>query len=265
MDIGLSGKSVIVTGGTRGIGRGISEELLAEGAKVTACFGSDHVEAQRFLDANSASQNEGRLISFAANLSEESDHERLLDTAREKFETLDGIVNCAAIKVPENDLTLRNLSAMAIVNGIGPVALTYRALDYFNNSGGAVVNILTVLKNVYYPESPMSRAMAHHGASKGYLETASRLMTDECQRYRVRVNCVAPGPTRGGGLSKSDEVHQERFRKGQYAMNRRSEIQDVTGAVLYLLSPISEQITGQTIYVTGGQELAPFFYPPQET
>ena len=48
-------------------------------------------------------------------------------------------------------------------------------------------------------------------------------------------------------------------------MNRRSEIQDVTGAVLYLLSPISEQITGQTIYVTGGQELAPFFYPPQET
>ena len=71
MDIGLSGKSVIVTGGTRGIGRGISEELLAEGAKVTACFGSDHEEAQRFLDANSAAQNEGRLIIFAANLSEE--------------------------------------------------------------------------------------------------------------------------------------------------------------------------------------------------
>lgn len=263
MDFAIAGKTFIVTGGTRGLCRGISEALLAEGGKVAAVYGSNHAEADKLLESNRAAQEQKRLITVPADLAQETQHASLLDRVKAEFGPLHGLVNGAAIKVPEDQLTLENLARMAVVNGIAPISLTYRALEYFSPQGGAVVNILTVLKEVYYPESPLSRGMAHHGASKGYLETASRLMMDECRKRGVRVNCVAPGPTRGGGLSKSDAIHEERFRRGQYGMKRRSEIRDVVAAVLFLLSPLSEQITGQTIYVTGGQEKAPFFYPRQ--
>lgn len=263
MELGLGGKTFLVTGGTRGIGRGISEALLAEGAHVAAGYGKNHDEAQRFLEAHQDARDRRCLAAVSADLTQEAEHEKLLGRVRESFGPLHGLVNCAAIKVPENELTIPNLAEMAVVNGIAPVALAYRALEYFAAEGGGVVNILTVLKDVYYPENTLSRAMAHHGASKGYLETASRLMMDECRGRGVRVNCVAPGPTRGGGLSKSDAIHAERFRRGQYGMKRRAEIQDVTAAVLFLLSPLSSHITGQTLYVTGGQERPPFFYPKQ--
>ncbi|MBI2193748.1 MAG: SDR family oxidoreductase [Planctomycetes bacterium] len=264
MDFGLAGKAILVTGGTRGVGRGISEALLDAGARVAAGYGGNHEEAKRFLESRATEKSSRGLLVIPADLAREEDHEKLLDAVREAFGPLDGLVNGAAIKVPEDQLGLPQLAQMAVVNAIAPVSLTYRALDFFSPRGASVVNILTVLKEVYYPEPPQARAMVHHGASKGYLETASKLMMDECRHRGVRVNCIAPGPTRGGGLSKSEATHAERFRHGQYGMKRRAEIADVAAAVLFLLSPCSSHITGQTLYVAGGQERAPFFYPRQK-
>jgi len=260
MDLELAGKTFVVTGGTRGIGRGISEALLAEGAQVIAVYRRNHEEAERLLEANQESHDQQKLFAVSADLADESTHQGLLENVRDQFGELHGLVNGASTKVEEN-LTLENVERMTVVTAVAPVVLTYRALDYFSEQGASIVNILSVLKEVYYPEPPLSRAMDYFGAAKGFLETASRLMLDECRSRNVRVNCIAPGPTRGGGQSKSDEIHEKRFKKGQYTMKRRAEIEDVTSTVLFLLSPRSSHLTGQTIYVTGGQEKAPFFHP----
>lgn len=262
MDFQLKDKVVIVTGGTRGIGRAITEDLLNEGANVVAVYHTDDAAANELKRANSEYCDNNALACISCDITAGMQQHELLDSVQSSFGSAYGLVNNAGGKLKVTTERFGDIAEMVMLNSIAPIELAIRMVSHVDATiGGSIVNILSVLKDVYYPEKNHSADMAHYGASKAYLETAGRLLAPHLSEANVRINSVSPGPTRGGGLSANDAVHNDRLAHGQYMMKRRTELSDVVNAVLYLLSPLSSQITGQTINVDGGQTIPPFFYP----
>ncbi len=266
MNLDLEGRTVIVTGGTRGIGKGISIGLLEEGANVVVVYHSDIDSARKFLD-ESVDYIE-KIVPVQADVTLQEGRERMVEHAIKRFGAIYGLVNCAGIEITDTESEKEERALhMANLNGIAPVELTNLVAQQINPAvGGSVVNILSVKKDFYVPtkgELPM--ASVHYCASKGYLEAAMKGMSGALRKRNIRINAVSPGPTIGGGNSKSSATHDERFRRGQYGMNRRGEIDDVVYAVLFLLSPKASHIVGHTLDVSGGQKNSPFYYPLQKS
>jgi NAD(P)-dependent dehydrogenase (short-subunit alcohol dehydrogenase family) len=248
MDLALSGKAFVVADGTIGMGRGISEALLGEGAQVVAVYGFRHDEAERFLEANKDSHEQQRLFADSADIADESTYDGLFENVRDQFGRLHGLVNIPALKA-EQELTLKNLGQITLVSAVAPVALIYHALDHFSPDGASVVNILPVLREAGAAGLPPARAVAYCGASRGYVETASRLMLEECRARNVRVNCIAPGPVSVLRPPEGDTGAEGRAAHAESGQERRTEFAGIASVVLFLLSPLSSHVTGQTIWV----------------
>ena len=241
-----------MTGSTRGIGKGISIGLLEEGANIVAVYHSNVASARNFLD-ESVDYIE-KIVPVQADITLQKDRERMVEHAIKRFGAIYGLVNCAGIEIPDTESEKEErVLHMANLNGIAPVELTNLVAQQIDPAvGGSVVNILSIKKDVYMPtKGELPIASVHYGASKGYLEAAMKGLSGALRKRNIRINAVSPGPTIGGGNSKSSATHDARFEKGQYGMNRRATTDDVAYAVLFLLSTKSSHIIGHTLESVG--------------
>jgi len=237
-----------------------SIELLKERSNVVAVYRKDVESANKF--EYDASDLGGKLTLLQADITLPDDRQKIIDYTLRNYASVYGLVNNAGVELQADEADCPGIETMVSLNSIAPVELIHLISKHMDtNVGGSIVNILSVKKDVYIPSGEeLDMASVHYGASKAYLESAMRGMTE--LRYRnIRINSVSPGPTIGGGNSRSSQVHEERFKRRQYGMNRRATINDVANAVLFLLSPISSQVVGHTIDLSGGQSIAPFYYP----
>ena len=187
----LDGKVVLVTGGTRGIGRSIALLAITRGAKVAVCARNPGGASASLVREAEALGGPGCLFVKAADVSREAEVEALFDAVIERFETIDVVINNAGINrdalVPQT--TLADLREVLAVNLTGPFLLCRRAIQEFlaQGAGGHIVSISSVSRNG-------APSQAAYAASKGGLEGLTRTIAKEYGHKGIHANVVVVGP-----------------------------------------------------------------------
>ncbi|RFA22765.1 SDR family oxidoreductase [Subtercola boreus] len=242
----LDGRVAIVTGASRGIGLGIAERLVSEGARVciTARGGEALAAAAGLFPAESVIPVAGR--------SHDPEHRRqVLDTVAERFGRLDILVNNVGINPdlgPLAELDLDAARKMSEVNVIGTLAWVQDALRHesagFARAGGTIVNVTSVTG-----QTP-SAGIGFYGVTKAALDHLTRTLAVELAPG-IRVNAVAPAVVKTVFAAALYEGREAEV-SADYPLGRLGVPADVAGAVAFLASDDAAWITGQVLNVDGG-------------
>jgi 3-oxoacyl-[acyl-carrier protein] reductase len=242
MGISLSGKKVLVTGGTRGIGRGITRTLAQAGADVLACYRNDgeHVESL----ARELKETAGDHHLVRADVSVEAEVRQLVAECRERFGRLDVVVNNAGAisHVPFAQLGADEWHRVLDTSLTASYQVVQGALGLFGERA-SVVNIGSRVATVGIP------LRAHYTAAKAGLIGLTRSLAKELGPRGVRVNVVAPGV-----IATEVELPAEVVARyeNMTAVRRLGTVAEIANVVLFLASDLSGYITGETIHVDGG-------------
>jgi 3-oxoacyl-[acyl-carrier protein] reductase len=243
----LQGKVAIVTGASRGIGRGIADRFAREGARLTIV--ARGAEALERAAAEIRSRG-AEVLAVAGDVGLKPDVERILARTLAAYGTLDIVINNAAWASPVahflemteehwDEVIRSNLKSLYLMNHGAANIMVDRGIK------GSIVNISS------FAAARSHRYMAAYDATKGGLEALTRAMSIDLAPFGIRVNTVGPGA-----------IHTEEFeplgpeakaKRGQTVpLGRVGEPEDVAGAVAFLASDDAAYITGQKIYVDGG-------------
>lgn len=241
----MSGRVVIVTGGTRGIGRS-----LAEGY---ACAGATVVVASRKPEA--CAETEAHLRSFGVDalgvpthLGDLDDLQALVDRTVDAFGGIDVVVNNAATALaqPIEDYTVEAWEKSLDVNLRGPVFLTTKALPYLKASEhAAVLNILSGAAFMFSPNISL------YATGKAGLLAHTRAAAAEFAPFGIRVNALAPG-TVNTDMVRANSPERQEMMSQIMLLKRMAGPDEIVGPALLLTSDAGSFITGQALLVDGG-------------
>lgn len=244
MDLGLAGKRVLVTGGTRGIGRETVLSFARSKARVVTCHRNPG-EAADSLARELKVLGEGHRV-VRADVTDADGVAALAEACREVLGGLDVVVNNIGIdaRAPLEELSALEWHRVIDTNLTSTFRVTKAALPMLAD-GGSIINIGAVAGYRGRPES------SHYGASKTALSGLTRSLAKEVGGHGIRVNVVAPGvivtePGGGPPPPVADII------RGMTALGSLGASEDVAAVVLFLASDVSRYITGATINVDGG-------------
>jgi 3-oxoacyl-[acyl-carrier protein] reductase len=245
----LDGRSAIVTGGSKGIGRGIAETLAAAGVNVLVT-----ARTQNDLDATVAglADEPGRVSGLATDVTNPDDCRRAVETAVERHGGLDIVCANAGI-FPSGrleELTPDDIEHVLAVNFKGTVFVIQAALPALTASGHGRVIITSSITGPItgYP------GWSHYGASKaaqlGFLRTAAM----ELAPKQITINAVMPGNIITEGLVEMGQEYMDQM-AASIPARRLGSVADIGNAALFFATDEARYITGQTLVVDGGQIL----------
>jgi 3-oxoacyl-[acyl-carrier protein] reductase len=240
-------RSVIVTGGSRGIGLAIAKKLAAEGYRVIAIARKATNELTAAM-RQACETNPGSFQFVAFDLQQTADISTLVKNLRKDFGSIYGLVNNAGVSF-DGMLSLMkdsHIEELVRVNMLSPIILTkYVVRHMMADGGGRVVNISSIVGFTGVS------GLAVYGATKASLLGFTRSLAREVGRTGVNVNSVAPGylATDMTG-SLTDEQRDRIVRRS--ALKRFAEVGDVANAVEFLLSDKARNITGTVLTVDAG-------------
>ena len=243
----FTGKTVVVTGGGRGIGRAIALGFAQAGANVVVC---SRTNAEIDAVAEEIRNKGGKALAVATDLTVHEQLENLVDTTVKEFGRIDILVNNAARSFLRGLLDLREDGWDKCFNtNVKAVWLLSRlvARKMMEQKSGKIINITTV------GAEKAEAGMAAYGCSKAALKHLTRCMAREWAQLGINVNAVAPGFTRTD-FSKPiwSNPDVEKLICQAIPKGKIGEPEDVVGAVFFLASDAADYITGDTIYVDGG-------------
>lgn len=249
----LSGRTALVTGSSRGIGRAIAWRLAQHGANVVVC-GRKPEAAQACAEAINAQAGFGRAAAVAVNVTRPDELSRLADAADAAFGAVDILVANAAVHIhvgPSAEMSEAVLGKTLDANFMALHRLSQRLLPGMLDRGfGRIVNIGSIAalfgSGVYHSYT-LSKAVAMQ-----YV----RNLAVEHGEHNIRVNTVAPGLTRTdmarGLLDDPAELARELSRS---TVGRPGEPDEIAGAAVFLVSPAGAYVNGQTLAVDGGMTI----------
>jgi 3-oxoacyl-[acyl-carrier protein] reductase len=240
-------KKIIVTGGSRGIGRAIVEKMVADGNDVVFNYLSNESKAMEVVDAAKSS---GRLVSaFRADLADFNDAAAFVQKAKDAFGgDVDALINNAGITRDKSLFIMPEADWDAVINTNlkGYFNVTRNIIGYFmKNKKGRIVNVTSVSGLSGMP------GQTNYCASKAGIIGFTRALAKEIGKLSIPVNCVAPGFIETDMTALIDADHMKEVTK-QIPMRRLGRAEEVAGLVSYLINGAPVYITGQTFVIDGG-------------
>ncbi|HEY6274617.1 MAG TPA: SDR family oxidoreductase [Terriglobales bacterium] len=231
-------KTVIVTGGSVGIGAGLVKAFLDRGYNVVA--------NSRNITKSGAFPASDKLAMVDGSIADAATASRIAEAAKSKFGSINALVNNAGIyfSKPFLDYTVDDLRSLASVNIEGLLFISQLAIKQMlaQKTGGSIVNITSTM--VDHPIEGINSAVAM--ITKGGLEAATRSLAMEYAKQGIRVNAVAPGIVD----TSMHKGQPKDLLKTLQPMGRISEVKDIVDAIVYLTE--AGQVTGEVLHVDGG-------------
>jgi NAD(P)-dependent dehydrogenase (short-subunit alcohol dehydrogenase family) len=247
----LAGKTAIVTGGARGIGRHYSQALAAEGARVMI---ADIADGKELAEELARRHGADAVASVKFDVSDEKAVKHLVAQTIESFGQIDVLVNNAAVysTLAPTSLTKINTDLwdrVMAVNVRGPFLMVKHVAPHMmERRSGKIINVASAAAYKGIPR------MLPYVTSKGAMVSFTRALSRELGEYGIAVNTLAPGFILSDtGLENTTHVEEERIPvRNSRAFKRDAYPEDLLGALVFLASSDSDFITGQAIVVDGG-------------
>ena len=240
----LQDRVVIVTGASRGIGRGIAVRFGAAGAPVVAVARGDHADAV----ADEIRDGGGRAVSVGADITDVAQIDAVIKRTRDEFGRIDVLVNNAGIV--RDQLALRMSSSDwddVVATNLTAAFNCARAVlrPMLKQRSGRIINVGSVVGQMG------NAGQVNYAASKAGLEGFSRALAREVASRGITVNVVAPGMIETDMTSRLEESAREAM-FSQIPLRRLGTAEDVASAVCFLASDEAAYITGHVLAVNGG-------------
>ncbi|MET0616811.1 MAG: SDR family oxidoreductase [Luteibacter sp.] len=245
MNAVLEGRHVLVSGAAGGVGRAVVAKLVAQGARVCATD----------ITANVAEfEQDGRVVTVAADVTRTADVERIYETAEQAFGPVDVLVSNAGyiISKSAHETSEDEWDSVMNANAKSFFLMARRALPgMMERRAGAIVATGSISGVVGLP------AQAAYCASKGALLQLVRQMAVDYASHGIRVNAVGPGSINTPFLTRyldglDDPAQGERDIRAAHPLGRWAEPEEIADAIVYLAGPASSFVTGQMLMVDGG-------------
>lgn len=248
----------LVTGASKGVGRGIALGLAEDGWDVAVNYHGDEAGARETAQAVQERGRRAWILKADVGFSDQVD--AMFQQLVAQAGGLDLLVNNAGVQTwsPLLQLKEEDWDRVLRTNLKGAFLCTQRAARLMLGKGGCIINIGSGCNKIAFPN------LVDYTASKGGLDNFTMVAALELAPYRIRVNCVAPGAV---------EIERTRLETPDYAgtwaaltpLRRVGYPKDVADAVVFLASDRASYITGQTLYVDGGLFVQPPWPAPKET
>ena len=251
MDLDLKDKVIVITGGAKGIGRGMAEVFAAEGA-IAVIVGRKQADNLKVVEA--IEQHKGKAFQFVAELADPADCEKVVAAIIKKFDRIDGLVNNAGVNdgVGLANGNYTDFIASLHKNVVHYYLMAHYALPELIKSKGAIVNITSKTA-----ETGQGNTSAY-AAANGARYALTREWAVELLKYQIRVNaivvaeCWTPAyETWIETLPNAAEKLKEITAKIPLE-NRMTTIEEIANMAAFLMSSRSSHTTGQIIHVDGG-------------
>lgn len=243
----LTGKTALVTGGSRGIGAATARSLAAAGADVAISYANSSEKAEAVV--NDLKMLGVRAVAFQADQADDAQGAALVNQVIERFGRLDILVNNAGVAayggVEDSTADQAALDRQWAVNVSG-VAATTRAAARVMSEGGRIISVSsTIGKRVPFA------GLADYAAGKAALIAYTRGWARDLGAKKITVNAVSPGPI-DTDMNPASGPYGE-YVKSATALGRYGRPEEVAAAVVFFASPAASYITGTTLDVDGGQ------------
>ena len=244
----LTGKVAVVTGASKGIGAAIAKSLGAAGAAVVVNYASSKEGAQRVVAEITGKG--GKAIAVQGDVSKAGDVQRLFAETKKAFGAPDVLVNNAGIYAfaPLENVTEEEFHREFNTNVLGAILTIQEALKHFGPDGGSVINISSVASESAPPNSVI------YSATKGAVDSISRVLGKELGARKIRVNTIAPGGVETEGVHSAGIIGSD-FEKqivAETPLGRFGQPEDIAKVAVFLASDNARWLTGERITASGG-------------
>jgi 3-oxoacyl-[acyl-carrier protein] reductase len=245
-NIDLSGKTAVITGGGQGIGLATAEAIHSAGANVVINYFPDAEGANQKIAEQVVEKFGDRVMASPADVRDSEQLEAMAAQTIERFGGIDFLVNNAGIL---RDRSFKKMSIEdwndVIDTNLSGVFRVCKAVVPHLNPDGAIVNVasLSAVTGFF--------GQANYASAKAGVVTLTKVLSKELARSNVRVNAVAPGVV-DTEMGKSIPEENRKAMMTNIPLGRFAEPSEIGDVVLFLLSPMSSYVTGQTVHINGG-------------
>ena len=233
-------KTMLITGGARGIGAQLVRHFAAVGWRVMFCYQHSREAADKLAAETGA-------IAFCCDVRQESQVKSLVGEAIHTFRHLDALICCAGVAWSGlmEDMPAEEYDRLADTNQRGAFLCVREALPHLRESRGSILLVSSMWGVVG------ASCEAAYSATKAALQCMARALAKEVGPSGVRVNCVAPGAVDTDMMAAYSEADKQALAQDT-PLGRLCTVQDIADAADFLIGPRASFITGQTLVVDGG-------------
>lgn len=252
----LRNQVAIVTGAGRGIGKGIAQSFVEQGAKVVIATLSD--DEGKIVEQELNESSSGEAFFVQTDVASEDSIKHLVRKTYEQFGKIDTLVNNAGITTFKSieEASIEDWDHLINIDLRGPFLCSKYVIPYLKkNGGGSIINISSNHSVATLPHTEI------YAAAKGGINAMTRSLALSLGEYGIRVNAICPGfthtPHYEQWLSEQENSKQvEKYIKNLHAVNRISEPEDIGKLAVYLASDDSDMVTGESIVIDGGLSIS---------
>jgi 3-oxoacyl-[acyl-carrier protein] reductase len=244
----LENKIAVVTGASKGIGADIAKALAKEGASVVVNYASSKEGADRVV-ADIVSLG-GKAVAVQADVSKQTDIERLFSETKKAFGHVDILVNNAGVYdlAPLEDVSDASFHKHFNLNVLGLLLTTKEAIKHMGPEGGSIINIGSAISRLLPPNTVV------YTATKAAVDSITAVLSKELGARKIRVNSINPGMIETEGVHSAGFIGSD-FQKeiiAQSSLGRIGQPDDISPAAIFLASSDSKFMTGETLVIAGG-------------